>query len=110
MIRKLWIGSLLLVSGAVLGQGIVPVRSGPPTTSFAELVGAVHLYGCQVHDHTVGAQAESECLGLRHRILALADDQVHQARRQAFKDAADIVRKTKDKKAAAEALDRRAAD
>lgn len=101
---------MFLLSSAVLGQGVIPVRSGPPTASFAELVGAAHLYGCQIHDHTVGAQAESECLGLRHRILAMADDRVHQARRQAFKDAADIVRKTKDKKAAAEALDRRAAD
>lgn len=108
--RRLLIGSLLLVSGAAIGQVIVPSRTGPPTTSFADLVGAAHLYGCQIHDHTVGAQPESECLGLRHRLLAMYDDRDHQARRQTWKEAAAIVHQAKNKKAAAEALDRRSAD
>jgi len=108
--RKPWIGLLLLVSGIALGQGIVPTRPGPPPASLAELVNAAHLSGCQVHDHALGAQPWSECLGLRRRILQAADDDAHQKVRAAYRDAADIVRKAKNKKLAAEALDRRAAD
>lgn len=100
---------LFLALLAIAAYAQQPIPTEPVVMTLPELLKGVHLYGCQIQLHLAGDHT-SECLSLRRAILAAAQTGAIVARRQAFEDAAQVVRDSRSLRGAAEALDRRAAD
>jgi len=113
MSRKLAVlAAVLLLAGALSAQPERSLRASPDSSSLDSLLQSVHLYGCQTREHQPGSH--DPCLGLRSQILAAAQRDglrgALMARKRAFQQGAEIARAARSAKAAAEALDRRAAD